>query len=117
MPTETRKFIIGWLTFPPDRRAEFLALARPYIATCRAEPGCLFFEMNPSLTDPDTVVISECFASKAAHEAHLATQNFRDFWAALNSLALTGRFENIYASEVILDSATFGTPSVPQAKA
>ena len=55
---ETRKYIIGWLTFPPGQRAAFLRAARPFAQAFRQEPGCLFFEMNPSETDPDVVTVT-----------------------------------------------------------
>ena len=106
--TERRKYIIGWLTFGPGKRDDFMKLAVPYVATCREEKGCLFFEMNPSVTDPDVVTIAECFESAEAHSAHLRTPWFEAFWAELNHLGLHGRFENIFAGRVEPDSAEFG---------
>ena len=87
--TERRKYIIGWLTFGPGKRDDFMKLAVPYFATCREEKGCLFFEMNPSFTDPDVVTIAECFESAEAHSAHLRTPWFEAFWAELNPLGAT----------------------------
>ena len=66
-----------------------MKLAVPYVATCREEKGCLFFEMNPSFTDPDVVTIAECFESAEAHSAHLRTPWFEAFWAELNHLGYT----------------------------
>jgi quinol monooxygenase YgiN len=105
-----RKYIIGWLTFPPGGRDAFLAIARPYAAACRAEDGCLFFEMNPSADDPDVVTVTECFRSAAAHDSHLQGALFRGFWPELERRCLRGRFENIVAAAVIPDSAVFGGP-------
>lgn len=97
---ETRKYIVGWLTFPPGNRDRFMALAPAYADACRAEPGCLFFEMNPSVSDPDVVTFAECFTSEAAHATHLAAENFQKFWPILGTLALSGRFENVFAGRV-----------------
>ncbi len=105
--TETRKYIIGWLTFPPGARAGFLGMARSYVAHCRAEPGCLFFEMTPSESDPNVVVIAECFADAQAHQTHLATPEFAAFWAELTRIGTEGRFENIFAGRVEPDRAAF----------
>ncbi len=106
-PTETRKYIIGWLTFAPGKRDDFMRIALPYVAACREEPGCVFFEMNPSVTDPDVVTIAECFESAEAHVAHLRTPRFEAFWAELSRIGLHGRFENIFAGRVEPDAAEF----------
>ena len=104
---ESRKYIVGWLTFPPGNRDRFLQLLPAYVAACRAEPGCLFFDMNPSLTEPDVVVVSECFTSEAAHAAHLAAGTFQEFWPKLSALAISGRFENVYPGRVADDAVQF----------
>jgi quinol monooxygenase YgiN len=105
--TETRKYIVGWLTFPPGNRDRFMELAPAYVRACLAEPGCLFFEMNPSVTDPDVVTVAECFASETAHATHLAAENFKAFWPALAELAISGRFENVFAGRVAPDEVHF----------
>lgn len=106
-PVERRKFIIGWLKCRPGKRDELVALLGPYVAACRAEEGCLFFDMNPSVTEPDVVVVSECFASRAAHQAHVEQETFRRFWNQLYELCLEGRFENIFPGHVEPDRADF----------
>jgi quinol monooxygenase YgiN len=105
---DSRKYIIGWLTLRPGMRDEFMAIARPYVASCLKEEGCLFFEMNPSESGPDIVTLAECFADVEAHTAHLKTPEFQAFWAELGRLALHGRFENIFPDHVVPDAARFG---------
>ena len=43
------KYIIGWLVCRPGRRDALMELVVPYVAACRREDGCVFFEMNPSV--------------------------------------------------------------------
>ena len=105
-----RKFIIGWLRCRPGKRDELVGLLGPYVAACRAEDGCLFFEMNPSIHDPDVVTLAECFATAEAHDVHCQQQTFRRFWDRLHDLCLDGRFENIFADRVEPDSADFTAP-------
>ena len=105
--SDNRKFIIGWLTCRPGAREVLVDLARPYVAACRAEEGCLFFEMNPSIHEPDVVTVAECFASAEAHDAHCRGETFTRFWDRLHDLCLAGRFENIYDARVEPDSADF----------
>lgn len=104
---ETRKYIVGWLTFPPGKRQEFLQILPAYVAACRAEPGCLFFEMNPSMLDPDVVTLAECFESEETHATHLKAETFRSFWPQLAALAISGRFENVYPGRVADDAVRF----------
>jgi quinol monooxygenase YgiN len=106
-PTETRKYIIGWLTFAPGRRDDFMRIALPYAAACREEEGCVFFEINPSAADPDVVSIAECYASAEAHAAHLKKPLFEAMWGELHRRCQRGRFENIFAGRVELDSVEF----------
>ncbi len=106
-PADRRKFIIGWLTCRPGKRDELVALLGPYVAACRAEEGCLFFEMNPSIDAPDSVTLAECFASREVHEAHLGTETFKAFWDRLHDLCIEGRFENIFPHHVETDTADF----------
>jgi quinol monooxygenase YgiN len=108
--SDDRKFIIGWLKCRPGKRDELVALAGPYVTACRAEDGCLFFEMNPSITDPDVMTVAEGFASAGAHERHLQQETFRTLWGRLPDLCLTGKFENIYADHVQSDGADFTAP-------
>jgi quinol monooxygenase YgiN len=105
--SETRKYIVGWLTFPPGNRDRFMALVPDYVRACRAEPGCLFFDMNPSVSHPDVVIVSECFTSEAAHATHLAAATFQEFWPKLSALAISGRFENVFPGHVAEDFIQF----------
>lgn len=98
---------------PSGVRARFLDLARRYVAHCRTEPGCLFFEMNPSETHPDVVVIAEYFADRQAHETHLETPEFAAFWAELSRIGIEGRFENVFAGRVEPDGARFAMAGRP----
>jgi quinol monooxygenase YgiN len=105
---DPRKFIIGWLTCKPGRRDEVMALVVPYVSKCLMEEGCEFFEMNPSVQNPDVITLAECFASSEAHALHLQTVAFQAFWKGLQSRCVEGRFLNIFADRVEPDSATFG---------
>jgi len=104
-PDETREYVIGWLTVLPGMREEFLKIAAPYAAGFRGEEGCLFFEANPSLDDPDVVTFTECFASAEAHGAHMGTARAGAFWAELNRFGQHLRFETIIAGRVEPGSA------------
>lgn len=65
----------------PERMAEFEPIALQYARDVAAEPGCLFFEVSRSLTDPNTLVVVEGFADGAAGESHMKTDHVAAFMA------------------------------------
>ena len=104
---DPRKYIIGWLVCRPGKRDALMELVVPYVAACRREEGCVFFEMNPSVHEPDLVTLAECFASPEAHDTHCRTGRFREFWNRLPEFCTEGRFENVFPDHVSPDRADF----------
>ena len=58
-----------------DQIAEILKTA---VRNSRTEPGCVLFMANRSIDDPRKFVLYEQFVDKAAFEAHLATDSFKE---------------------------------------
>ena len=58
-----------------DEVAQVLETA---VRNSRAEPGCLLFMANRSLDDPRKFILYEQFADRAAFDAHLATNSFKE---------------------------------------
>ncbi len=102
-----KKFIIGWVTYKPEMREEFLEAVRLHAEATRKEPGCVFFEINPSREIANGAVVAECFASAQAHETHNATPHMRAFVDKMSRILLTGRFENIHSDDVTVDVVTY----------
>lgn len=92
-----KKYIMGWLHFRPGKREEFVAIYREGAEATRKEPGCVFYEYGLSETDPDAMIIMECFASEEAHAEHLQQPHFKKVWAAFERLGASGKFEDIWA--------------------
>lgn len=104
-----RKYIIGWLRCRPGRRDALMEIVKAYVLKCRAEEGCVFFDMNPSSLEPDMVTLAECFSNPEAHAAHLETEWCRAMFARFPEFCLGGDFENIYEARVEPDSVTFSS--------
>ena len=75
--------ILAELTLQPQYLAEVKALAAATAQFNRTEPGCEAFFVTTKRDDPNTLVLFEVFASAAAHEAHLATDYARHFFATV----------------------------------
>jgi quinol monooxygenase YgiN len=52
------------------------------LAPSRAEPGCLFFDVLRSASDPDEVVFYEAYRTKADFDAHLTAPHVKGWQAA-----------------------------------
>jgi quinol monooxygenase YgiN len=70
----------------PERREEWLALARQYRADVTAEPGNVYFEWATDIEDPNVFVAVECFVDSDAGSAHVGTEHFKQFVAAAPDL-------------------------------
>lgn len=102
-----KKFIIGWVTFKPEKREAFLEASRLLAEATRREKGCVFFEFNFSTERPNIAVIAECFQSAAAHDEHHQTPHVKAFFARASEFLVEGRFENILSDDVVVDNVTF----------
>lgn len=106
-PQPGNKYIVGWLTLRAGSEAAIDKLLPPYIALCRSEPACRFFEMLRTEENPLTILVSECFETEQAHSIHLEQPYFKEFWEQLHKVALIGRFENVVAAGINSDGYDF----------
>jgi quinol monooxygenase YgiN len=63
----------------PDRREVWLERIGKYTDAVREEPGNTSFDVYESTDAPNEFAIVEGFASKAAGDAHVQTDHFKDF--------------------------------------
>ncbi|MGI4864214.1 MAG: putative quinol monooxygenase [Janthinobacterium lividum] len=78
--------VLAELTVQPQYLGEVKALVAATARLNRTEPGCEAFFITTKHDDPNTLVLFEVFASVAAHEAHLATDYARHFFATVPAL-------------------------------
>src|SRR5437868_6646649 len=105
-----RKYIIGRMRVKPGTRDELLVAAKPFIAETRQEPGCVFFEMAISDSDPDGLVVIEEFKDAAAHELHDKTTHMAAFRVPLNRLLVEAEFEFIYSDKIEHNGGSISRP-------
>ncbi len=63
------------------------------------EPGTLLYSLNRSAADPNTIVVIERYADKAALEAHSKSAHFKEFSKLLGGV-LAGRPEITVFDEI-----------------
>ena len=91
---DPRKYIIGWLVCRPGKRAALMELVVPYVSECRREEGCVFFEMNPSVHEPDPRHAGGVLRGPGG-------------WNRLPELCVEGRFENVFPRRASPDRTDF----------
>lgn len=101
------KFIIGWVTFKPEKRDELMEAIEVFAAATRQESGCVFFEINLSRERPNCTVVAECFQSAEAHDEHQKTPHVKAFFEKTAGILVEGRFENILSDNVVVDIVKF----------
>jgi len=57
---------------------EIAEVLKTAVRNSRAEPGCVLFMANRSVDDPRKFLLYEQFVDKAAFDAHLVTDSFKE---------------------------------------
>lgn len=69
-----------------DRLEQWRELSRQYTIDVNNEPGCEFFEISQSLTDPLMFITNEGFRDDAAGRAHMASPHVPAFMEAMRDI-------------------------------
>ena len=83
-------FVIATLHIHPEKRASFLEDARSVIAHTVKEEGCLSYDLNSSITEPNTFVFVERWTTRDALAAHFQTAHL-DEWRRVSADYLVER--------------------------
>jgi quinol monooxygenase YgiN len=70
--------LTGTLTCAPEAAEGVRAALPAHIRLSRAEPGCLSFDVTE--TAPGVFTVAECFADRAAFDAHQTRTRASDWW-------------------------------------
>jgi quinol monooxygenase YgiN len=92
--------LIATLTIKSGSAEAVIAAAKPCIDGTRAEPGCVSYDLNHSVTDPDTMVFVERWASREAIDAHMRMPHFLAWREKAASLILDRKIEIITPAEI-----------------
>lgn len=92
--------VIARIRIRPGTLEPFVALAWPCIEATRREPGCLFYDLAASTTDPDTVIFIERWRDREALEAHRAAPHLAAFRAASQDHVVETSLEIIHPERV-----------------
>jgi quinol monooxygenase YgiN len=63
-------YLLAHLKARPDTHPELMSAAKAMISATRAEPGCILYDLNISITDPQSMVFVEAWKSREALSEH-----------------------------------------------
>lgn len=75
-------FLLAHLRARPGTHPELMAAAKAMIAATRSEPGCILYDLNVSVTDPQSLIFVEQWESRDALTAHFAMPHMKVWQAA-----------------------------------
>ncbi len=79
--------IVAKLKIAAGKNAEFEAVfAELAGATRKSEPGCNFYALHKSKTDPQLYVVLENYRDQAAVDAHMGSAHFKAGFAKMGPL-------------------------------
>ncbi|GLQ08817.1 antibiotic biosynthesis monooxygenase [Devosia yakushimensis] len=93
-------YVVATLRIRPESLEAMAEAAIPAIAATRREPGCRFYDMHASITDPERVTFIERWSTRAALEAHFASTHVAAFLAASQRHVVASTIEIIHPERV-----------------
>lgn len=93
-------YLISTAHLKPGTRDKCLAPARVCIEASLKDPGCIAYDLNFSVTDPDRMVFVEVWESKAALDQHFQTPHFKTWRAAIADYVVSRKLEVITPAKV-----------------
>ncbi len=93
-------YVVASMRVKDAHRDAFLRDAQPLIAATRKEPGCLYYDLTQSVTDPSNFVFVERWESRAALDAHFAAPHLGQWRDACATYVAETKIEIIRPEQI-----------------
>ena len=93
-------YVVATFRIRPGALEPFVEAACELIDAARREPGCLYYDLHASVTEPDRMMCYEQWSDRAAFDLHSAAAHMTAFIAATEAFVLTSRVEIIHPASV-----------------
>lgn len=93
-------YVVATFRIRPGALEPFVEAAYALIDVARREPGCVYYDLHASVTDPNRVMCFEQWQDRAAFDRHMATPALSGFSAAIEPLVLFSRIEVIHPDHI-----------------
>ncbi len=86
-------YTIATMRLQPGEHTDFMHAAAQLIAATRQEAGCISYDLQRSVTDPQVFVFLERWSTRDAFEAHLETPHVLAFRSVSGNVIKESRRE------------------------
>ena len=93
-------YVVATFRIRPGALEPFVEAAYLLIDAARREPGCLYYDLHASVTDPDRVMCFEQWSDREAFDRHFATPHLAAFGDAIEDLVLSSKIEIIHPDHI-----------------
>ena len=93
-------YVIATLHIRPEKRGDFMEDARTVISHTVKEEGCRSYDLMSSITEPNTFVFVERWASREALAAHFETPHLQE-WRRVSADYLADRAVEVIHPEKV----------------
>ena len=93
-------YVVATFLIRPGALESFVGAAYVLIDAARREPGCLYYNLHASVTDPDRMLCYEQWGDRAAFDLHFAAPYMATFVAATADFVLSSRVEIIHPEHI-----------------
>ncbi len=95
-------YLLAHLKSRPGNHPELMEAAKAMIAATRAEPGCILYDLNVSITDPQSMIFVEAWESREALTAHFEMPHMKVWQKASEGYFTDVKLELIHPDKVEL---------------
>ena len=93
-------YVVATFRLRPGSIEPFVEAAYTLIDAARREPGCRYYDLHASVTDPDRMMCYEHWSDRTEFNRHLATPHMAVFARAIEPLVLSSRVEIIHPDHI-----------------
>jgi quinol monooxygenase YgiN len=105
-PVDSHVLVLADTSSSPENASEFGRVLERFAQACRAEPGCLSYEIFRSTTRPERFMSIERYADVGALAAHRASAHFKE-------IGLGEVMPLVPDRDIVLYGAPIEVPPVP----
>jgi quinol monooxygenase YgiN len=95
-------YLLAHLKARPGDHPELMEAAKTMITATRTEPGCILYDLNTSITDPQSMIFVEAWESREALTAHFEMPHMAVWRAASDGYFVGRTIEIIHPERVEL---------------
>ena len=92
--------VVATFRIRPGSLEPFVDAAYVLIDAARREPGCLYYDLHASVTDPDRMMCYEQWTDRTAFDRQSATPHMAAFISATADFVLSSRIEIIHPDRI-----------------